>query len=115
MNQKIINSITEVTCKLGQIAKDEGYDINEITQIWAALPLEDAKSLDFNILKEWFFQVSDMVEKQHTDLPAALKIAKKYHLMGNLLNTKAKLLRSVNVDIFQAKGRLYFKHRIKNS
>lgn len=114
MNQTIINSVTEVTYKLSKLAKEEGLDVHELVEIWAFLPIADASEIDFGLVKNWIFQISDLVDR-NSDLPADLKIAKKYRLMATLLNAKAKLIHRTKTSTFQAQGRLYFGKPRKNS
>lgn len=113
MNRKIFDSVAEATLKLNQIAKDEGFDPADLAKIWTYLPFEDTKNLDFRIIKDWIYQISELVDRQNGHLSQNSKIAKKYRLIATLLDTKAALILRISSGGFNPRGRLYFKNNLR--
>lgn len=88
----LIRSVTEVTNELSSLAK-EGYDLEDVTRIWAELPLEDSEGLTYlESASQCILEVSNLVDKTFPGLDKNHSVAKKYLLMAKLLTLKANQL-----------------------
>lgn len=88
----LIRSVTQVTSELSCLAK-EGYDLEDVTRIWAELPLQDSEGLSYlEAASQCILEVSNLVDKTFPKLDNNQSIAKKYLLMAKLLTLKADQL-----------------------
>ncbi len=94
--QQLIQTVTDVTYKLADIAQEEGYDVKEITKIWATLPTSDTDEMTYlEAAGQAALEVSSLVDEKYIQLPRSQRLAKKYRLMSYLLAAKAELLRGL--------------------
>lgn len=92
----LIKHITEVTTELCSIA-EEGYNLADLTKIWAALPMEDSEGITYlEVASQCILEVSSLVDNTFPNLNKNQKVAKKYYLMAKLLTLKADQL--IKVD-----------------
>lgn len=91
LNQRI----TEVTMGLSRLSQ-EGFDIVEITKIWAKIPDGNPENEDYlDLANQCILEVSSLVDSRFPNLSTGLKTAKKLRLLASLLDLKANQIESL--------------------
>ncbi len=94
--QQLIQTVSNVTFRLADIAQQEGYDLKELTKIWATLPIADTEEMTYlEAAGQSALEVSNIVDSKYAQLPRNHRLSKKYKLMSELLAAKADLLQSL--------------------
>lgn len=88
----LIKKVTNVTNRLMEISR-EGYDLEQLTRIWAMLPVEDDEGMSYlESASQCILEVSSLVNESFPKEGATERTARKYRLMASLLNLKADQL-----------------------
>lgn len=90
---QLVKKVTEVTVGLSQIAKDEGLDLHELAEVWAALPIEENEGMTYlEAASQCILDVSALVDRIYPARPSSKRTALKFRVMSKLLALKAEQL-----------------------
>lgn len=90
---QVVRRVEQVTVILSKIAKEEGFDLSELAQIWATLPIDESGGVTYlEAASQCIIEVSSLVDKTFPAVSYSERIAKKFRLMSQLLSLKADQL-----------------------
>lgn len=79
--------------KINQIAQEEGYQSNKLSQIYFQLPIADSEGMTFlESAGQCILETSSLVDQTYPNLPHKILVAKKFKLLSKLLSLKAAQL-----------------------
>lgn len=87
---QVIKKVEAATAQLSLISKQESIDIEQLVKLLSALPLEDNEGITYlEAAGQCILDTSNLVDSLFPHLNYSQRLAKKYRLMGKLLNIKA--------------------------